>query len=77
MYSKCMQVRVESGSDDPDNLHLGHFLKGQVHRSHPQTKLFGCDSDIIAMFIRKHAVLPSGKVHFGSDECIATEISLV
>ena len=24
--------RVESGSDDPDNLgHLGHFLEGQVH----------------------------------------------
>ena len=24
-------IRVESGSDDPDNLgHLGHFLEGQV-----------------------------------------------
>ena len=26
-----MHNRVESGSDDPDNLgHLGHFLEGQV-----------------------------------------------
>ena len=34
--------RVESGSDDPDNLgHLGH-----LNGSHLQTKLSGCDPDI-------------------------------
>ena len=38
--------RVESGSDDPDNLgHLGHFFGGSSG-SHPQTKLSGCDPDI-------------------------------
>ena len=34
MYAKHIKYdynRVESGSDDPDNLsHLGHFLEGQV-----------------------------------------------
>ena len=40
-------VRVESGSDDLDNLgHLGHFFGGSSG-SHPQTKLSGCDPDII------------------------------
>ena len=35
--------RVESGSDDPDNVgHLGHFFDGSSG-SHPQTKLSGCD----------------------------------
>ena len=38
--------RVESGSDDLDNLgHLGHFFGGSS-RSHLQTKLSGCDPDI-------------------------------
>ena len=38
--------RVESGSDDPDNLgHLGHFF-GESSGSHPHTKLSGCDPDI-------------------------------
>ena len=38
--------RVESASDDPDNLgHLGHFFGGSSG-SHPQTKLSGCDPDI-------------------------------
>ena len=36
-------TRVESGTDDPDN--LGHFF-GESNRSHPQTKLFGCDPNI-------------------------------
>ena len=41
-----LNLRVESGLDDPDNLsHLGHFLEGQV-RSHLQAKLSGCDPDI-------------------------------
>ena len=39
-------IRVESGSDDPDNLgHLGHFFGGSSG-SHPQAKLSGCDPDI-------------------------------
>ena len=39
-------IRVESGSDDPDNLgHLGHFCGGS-RGSHLQTKLSGCDPDI-------------------------------
>ena len=38
-------IRVESGSDDPDYLgHLGHFFGGSSG-SHPQTKLSGCDPD--------------------------------
>ena len=38
--------RVESGSDDPDNLgHLGHFFGGSSG-SHPQIILSGCDPDI-------------------------------
>ena len=39
--------RVESGSDDPDNVgHLGHFFEGSSG-SHPQTKLSGYDPDIL------------------------------
>ena len=39
-------TRVESGSDDPDNLgHLGHFFGGSSG-SHLQTKLSGCDPNI-------------------------------
>ena len=39
--------RVESGSDDPDNVgHLGHFFDGSSG-SHPQTKLSGCDLDFL------------------------------
>ena len=50
-------IRVESGSDDLDNLgHLGHFFRGSS-RSHAQTKLSGCDLDrldiICFMFFRK------------------------
>ena len=38
-------TRVESGLDDPDYLgHLGNFFGGSS-RSHPQTKLSGCDLD--------------------------------
>ena len=38
-------TRVESGSDDPDNLdHLGHFFGGS-RGSHLQTKLSGSDPD--------------------------------
>ena len=41
-----LRGRVESGSDDPDNLgHLGHFFGGSSG-SHSQTKLSGCDPDI-------------------------------
>ena len=41
-----LEIRVESGSDDPDNLdHLGHFFGGSSG-SHPQNKLSGCDPDI-------------------------------
>ena len=36
-------LKLESGLDDPDN--LGHFFGGSS-RSHPQTKLSGCDPDI-------------------------------
>ena len=40
--SSVDRYRVESGSDDPDNLgHLGH-----LNGSHLQTKLSGCDPDI-------------------------------
>ena len=40
-------VRVESGSDDPDNVgHLGHFFEGSSG-SHPQTNLSGCDPDFL------------------------------
>ena len=39
-------TRVESGSNDLDDLgHLGHFFDGSSG-SHPQTKLFECDLDI-------------------------------
>ena len=41
------RVRVESGSDDPDNVgHLGHFFEGSSG-SHLQTKSSGCDLDIL------------------------------
>ena len=40
------RYRVESGSDDPDNLgHLGHFFGGSSG-CHLQTKLSGFDPDI-------------------------------
>ena len=39
-------TRVESGSDDPDNLgHLSHFFGGSSG-CHPQTKLSGYNPDI-------------------------------
>ena len=42
-----VHFRVKSGSDDPDNVgHLGHFFEGSSG-SHPQTKLSGCDPDIL------------------------------
>ena len=42
----AIAIRVESGSDDLDNLgHLGHFF-GVSSGSHPQIKLSGCDPDI-------------------------------
>ena len=68
-------ARVESGSDDLDNLgYLGHFFRVSSG-SHPQTKFIWMWPGY-HMFFRKHAVLASGKwVNFGSDEC--TEISLV
>ena len=47
-------IRVESGSDDPDNVgHLGHFFDGSSG-SHPQTKLSGCDPDFLVhqVFVR-------------------------
>ena len=38
--------RVESRSDDPDNLgHLSHLF-GQSSGSHSRAKLSGCDPDI-------------------------------
>ena len=46
MIIVAMVFRVESGSDDPDNMgHLGHLFGGSSG-SHPQTKLSGCDPDI-------------------------------
>ena len=40
-------IRVESGSDDPDNVgHLGHFFDGSSG-SHPQTKLSRYDPDFL------------------------------
>ena len=40
------QNRVESGSDDSDNLrHLGDFFGG-LSGFHPQTKLSGCEPGI-------------------------------
>ena len=39
--------RVESGSDDPDNVgHLGHLFDGSSG-SHPRTKLSGYDPDFL------------------------------
>ena len=41
-----LKNRVESGSDDPDNLgHYGHFFGG-LGGYHPLTKLSGCNPDI-------------------------------
>ena len=46
-FAKATYTRVESGSDDPDNVgHLGHFLDGSSG-SHPRTKLSGCDPDFL------------------------------
>ena len=46
-----MQIRVESGLDDPDNVgHLGHFSDGSSG-SHPQTKLSGCDPGFLVHYI--------------------------
>ena len=43
----AIHIKVESGSDDPDNVgHLGHFFDGSSG-SHPQTKLSGCDPDFL------------------------------
>ena len=40
-----VDIRVESGSDDPDNVgHLGHLFDGSSG-SHPHIKLSGCDPD--------------------------------
>ena len=47
-------TRVESGSDDPDNVgHLGHLFDGSSG-SHLQTKLSGCDPDFLEhqVFVR-------------------------
>ena len=45
-YCTVVSSRVESGSDNLDNLgHLDHFFGGSSG-SHPQTKLSGCDPDI-------------------------------
>ena len=48
-YSGCYaHTRVESGSDDPDNVgHFGHLFDG-LSESHPQTKLSGCDLDFFS-----------------------------
>ena len=44
-FLQTLETRVESGSDDLDYLgHFGHFFGGSS-RSHPQTKLSGCDPD--------------------------------
>ena len=49
LYIK-LHTRVESGSDDPDNLdHLGHFI-GRSSGSYPQNILAGCDPDITCFF---------------------------
>ena len=40
----AIHIKVESGSDDPDN--VGHFFDGSS-RSHLQTKLSGCDPDFL------------------------------
>ena len=43
-------MKIAAGSDDLHN--LGHFFVGSSG-SHPQTRLSGCDPDIIIMFFRK------------------------
>ena len=49
MQLLAIAIRVESGSDDPDNLcHLGHFFGGSSG-SHLQTKLSGYDPDITCL----------------------------
>ena len=46
-HTEKLRIRVESGSDDPDNVgHLGHFFDGSSG-SHPQTELSGCDPDFL------------------------------
>ena len=52
----AIPIKVESGSDDPDNLgHLGHFFGGSSG-SHPQIKLSGCDPDITCSLTVLHLV---------------------
>ena len=45
---KGVGIRIESGSDDPDNVggHLCHFFDGSSG-SHPQTKLSRCDLEFL------------------------------
>ena len=46
LYITSYKIRVESGSDDPDNVgHLGHFLMGQVGLIHKLNYL-----DVIRIF---------------------------
>ena len=55
-----LDSRVESGSDDLDDVgHLGNFFDGSGG-FHLQTKLSGCDLDFY-MFIRIIMMLASGK----------------
>ena len=57
----CRGTRVESGSDDLDNLgHLGHLFGGSSG-CHPQTKLSGCDLGIKCFLEKSETVLASGK----------------
>ena len=65
-----METRVESGSDDLDN--LGHFFGG-LSGSYLQTKLSGCDPDITCSLKNSVGIWYVSKL--GSDGC--TEISLV
>ena len=47
-----MLTRIESGSDDPDNLgHLGHFLVGQVDLIHKLNYM-----DVTRIFNRSHVL---------------------
>ena len=53
-----MHTRVESGSDDPDNLgHLGHLIDGSSG-CHPQTKLSGCDPDFLMDYVSGKILIP-------------------
>ena len=72
-YNMVLWNRVESGSDDPDNLgHLGNFLEGQVGLIH---KLNYLDVTWTSHVLQKTVLASSKWVTFGSDEC--TKISLV